>query len=261
MTPTSRHHLAAAEWTKLRSLRSTGWTLLALVVTSIVLGALDCAVNAHDWSTLSAADRATWDPTNASLSGTIAGQLAVSVFGVLAVTAEYSSGTIRASLTAVPRRNRWFTAKAAVYGVTALAVGELVSFASFLIGQAIITGHAPSASLTDTHVVRAVALAGVYLCLIALLAVALGVLLRHAAAAITVLVSLLLVVPGVIEALPQAVQNSVGRYLPEQLAGSSMGAVVPVPHAPGPWAATALLTSYVLLALVAAATVLRRRDV
>lgn len=261
MTPTVFRRLTAAEWTKLRSLRSTRWTLLALIVTSIALAALDCALNAHDWATFSAADRATWDPTNASLSGTILGQLAIGVFGVLAVTAEYSSGTIRASLTAVPQRTRWLVAKAGVYGLVALVVGEAVSFASFLIGQAIFSGQAPTATLAHIQVVRAVSLAGVYLSLIALLALALGILLRHTAAAITILVALLLVIPGVISALPHGIRDSVGRYLPEQLAGSSMAAVVPEPHAFGPWAATGLLCAYVLLTLIAAAAVLRRRDV
>lgn len=261
MTLATYRRLTASEWTKLRSLRSTQWTLLALVVTSIGLAALGCAVNAHDWPNFTAADRASWDPTNTSLSGTILGQLAIGVFGVLAITAEYSSGTIRASLTAVPRRTRWFVAKASVYGLAALVVGEVVSFASFLMGQAIFSGRVPSASLTNLEVVRAVGLAGVYLSLVCLLAMALGTILRHTAAAITVVVALLLVVPGVVSALPGGIQNSVGRFLPEQLGGSSMGAVVPEPHAFGPWVATGLLTSYVLAVLVGAVALLRRRDV
>jgi ABC-type transport system involved in multi-copper enzyme maturation permease subunit len=261
VTLTTYRRLATAEWTKLRSLRSTTWTLTAMVVSSLALCALSAAINAHDFSTFSAADRATWDPTNNSLSGTIAGQLAIAVFGVLAITAEYSSGTIRASLTAVPHRGRFLLAKASVYAAVVLVIGEVVSFASFLIGQAIYSGKAPTASLAHLDVVRAVALAGVYLVCICLISMAIGMMLRHTAGAITTVVALLLVIPGILSALPGSVGHSVGRFLPEQLAGSSMAAVLPEPHSFGPWTGTAVLCSYVAVVLVGAATLLRRRDV
>jgi ABC-type transport system involved in multi-copper enzyme maturation permease subunit len=261
VTLTTYRRLVTAEWTKLRSLRSTTWTLTAMVVSSLGLCALSCALNAHDFSTFSAADRATWDPTNSSLAGTIAGQLAIAVFGVLAVTGEYASGTIRASLTAVPHRTRFLVAKASVYGAVVLAIGLVVSFGSFLLGQAIFSGKAPTASLADFDVVRAVALAGVYLVAICLISMAIGTMLRHTAGAITAVVALLLVVPGILSALPGGLANSVGRFLPEQIAGSSMAAVLPEAHAFGPWAGTALLASYVAVVLVGAVALLRSRDV
>jgi ABC-2 type transport system permease protein len=261
VTLTTYRRLTAAEWTKLRSLRSTTWTMIAMVVSSFGLAALICAVNAHDFSTFTAADRATWDPTNTSLVGTIFGQLAIGVFGVLAVTAEYASGTIRASLTAVPHRGRWLVAKASVYAAVALVVGEVVSFGSFLMGQAIFSGKAPTASLAHLDVVRAVGLAGVYLALVCLLAMGIGTILRHTAAAITAVVALLLVVPGIISALPGGLAHSVDRFLPEQIAGSSMAAVLPEAHSFGPWTGTALLVSYVAVVLVGAAALLRSRDV
>jgi ABC-2 type transport system permease protein len=261
VTLTTYRRLMAAEWTKLRSLRSTTWTLAAMVASSVGLGALICAVNAHDFSTFTVADRATWDPTNTSLAGTIAGQLAIAVFGVLAVTAEYSSGTIRASLTAVPHRGRFLAAKASVYAGAALAIGEVVSFGSFLMGQAIFSGRAPSTTLAHLAVLRAVGLAGVDLAFVCLMSLAVGMMLRHTAAAITTVVALLVVVPGIVSALPGGLENSLGRFLPEQIAGSSMVAVLPEPHAFGPWTGTALLGFYVAMALVGAAMLLRRRDV
>jgi ABC-2 type transport system permease protein len=261
VTLTTYRRLSAAEWTKLRSLRSTTWTLAAMVVSSLGLAALICAVNAHDWATFSASDRASWDPTNTSLVGTVFGQLAIGVFGVLAVTAEYASGTIRASLTAVPHRTRWLVAKGSIYGLVALVVGEVLSFASFLMGQAIFSGRVPSASLTNLAVLRAVTLAGVYLALIALLAMGIGTILRNTAAAITIVVALLLVIPGIISALPVGLENSIGRFLPERIVGSSMAAVLREPHSFGPWTGTALLCSYVAVVLVGAVALLRRRDV
>jgi hypothetical protein len=90
---------------------------------------------------------------------------------------------------------------------------------------------------------------------------AIGTMLRHTAGAITAVVALLLVVPGILSALPGTIGDSIGRFLPEQLAGSSMGAVVPEPHSFGPWTGTAVLFSYVAVVLVGAAALLRRRDV
>lgn len=253
--------LMAAEWTKLRSLRSSGWTLAAMVVSSIGLATLLCAVNAAQWSTFSAADRASWDPTNQSLAGTIFGQLAIAVFGVLAITAEYASGTIRTSIAAVPRRTPLIVAKAAVYGGVALIAGEIISLASFVVGQRIFAGRVPDASLGQPGVLRAVLMAGAYLALICLIALAVGCLLRHTAGAVTAVVALLLVVPAVTSALPQSFQTSIGRYLPEALGGNSMGAVVPVPHALSPWVAFLVLGLYASVALGAACWVLARRDV
>ena len=94
----------AAEWTKLKSLRSTWWTLAAMVGSSIGLAAITCGVVAAHWATATPADKAGWDPTNQSLSGTLTAQIAIAVLGVLAITAEMSTGTIKASVMAVPHR-------------------------------------------------------------------------------------------------------------------------------------------------------------
>jgi hypothetical protein len=258
---TDINRLIAAEWIKLRSLRSSAWTLGAMVVASIGLAALICAADAHAYSTLSASDKASWDPTNESLAGTLFGQLAIGVFGVLAITGEFASGTIRSSIAAVPRRTPLLVAKAVVYGGAALVTGELISLASFLVGQRIIIGQAPHANLGQPGVARAVVLAGAYLALICLLSLALGCLLRHTAGAITAVVGVLLVFPAVVQALPASAENSVEKFLPEQLAANSMGAVVRVPHSFTPWTAFAILSLYVVVALSVASWSLVRRDV
>lgn len=258
---TTYRRLAQAEFTKLRSLRSTGWTLAAMIVSTLGLAAIICAVNASQWSHFSAADKATWDPTNTSLSGTVFGQLAIGIFGVLAVTAEYASGTIRASVTAVPRRTPFLVAKAAVYGLVAFGIGELVSFASFWIGQALFAGHTPTASLATPGAFRAVALAGVYLALICLIGMGLGLVLRHTAGAISAIVALLLVLPPIIQVLPGNVQNSVGQFFPEAIAADSMGAAVREAHALSPVTGSALMVCYAVGLLFAGNTLLRRRDV
>jgi ABC-2 type transport system permease protein len=255
------NRLMLAEWTKLKSLRSTWWTLSAMVVASIGLAALICIGTSSHFAHQPASYRGDWDPTNESLSGTIFGQLAIAVFGVLAITGEFASGTIRSSIAAVPRRRTLLAAKAAVYGGVALLAGEAISFASFFIGQQLIAGRAPHATLGEPGVARAVLFAGVYLALIALLALGICGLLRHTAGAISAVVALLLVIPAVIAALPSSIQNSVGMYLPIQIGGASMGAVVPVQHALSPWAGFAVLSLYAAVALALASWSLVRRDV
>jgi ABC-2 type transport system permease protein len=258
---TTFNRLMAAEWTKLRTLRSSGWTLGAMVVASIGLAILIAASDAHGYSTLSAAEKAGWDPTNESLAGTIFGQLAIAVFGVLAITGEYASGTIRSSIAAEPRRTPLLAAKAVVYGGVALVAGELISLLAFFIGQPIIARHAPHATIGQPGVARAVLFAGVYLALICLISLGIATLVRHTAGAITAVVALLLVLPPLSAALPGSLQNSVGKFLPMQIGGNSMGAVVRVPHALSPLVGAATLTLYAVVALVIAGWALARRDV
>jgi ABC-2 type transport system permease protein len=255
------NRLMAAEWTKLRSLRSSGWTLGAMVVASIGLAILIAASDAHGYNTLSAADKAGWDPTNESLAGTIFGQLAIAVFGVLAITGEYASGTIRSSIAAEPRRTPLLVAKALVYGGVALVAGEFISLLAFFVGQPIIARHAPHASIGQPGVLRAVLFAGVYLALICLISLGIATLLRHTAGAITAVVALLLVLPPLTSALPGSIQNSVGKFLPMQIGGNSMAAVERVPHALSPVAGFAMLSLYALVALGVAGWALVRRDV
>jgi ABC-2 type transport system permease protein len=258
---TDFNRLMRAEWTKLRSLRSSGWTLGAMVVLSIGLACLASGVNASHFANLSPSAKLDWDPTNESLSGTVFGQLAIAVFGVLAITGEFASGTIRSSIAAAPRRTPLLAAKAAVYGGVALVAGELISIASFLAGQQVIAAHAPHASFGQPGVARAVLLAGVYLALICLVALGIGCLIRHTAGAITAVVALLLVLPSIFSALPDSVQNSIGMYLPVQLGGDSMGAVVRIPHALSPFAGFGVLALYATVTLLAANWSLVRRDV
>jgi ABC-2 type transport system permease protein len=249
------------EWTKLRSLRSTRWTLFALVLFTIGIGAIGAAADGSSYHTQSAVDRLTWDPTNEVLVGMVFGQLAAVVLGVLTITGEYSSGTIRSSVAAVPTRVPLVVAKALTVGGVVLVVGEIVAFISFFLGQAILSVHAPTASLGDPGVARAVLLAGLYLPLITLMSLGLGFVLRHTAGAISIMVALLLVIPSLVGLLPEGAQNALGQIMPEQIAASSMAAVVREPHSLSPLAGTLVLLAYALVALVAGAAVLRRRDV
>ncbi|HXP53924.1 MAG TPA: hypothetical protein VN847_03170 [Streptosporangiaceae bacterium] len=113
-----------SEWTKLRSVRSTFWALTVTAVLGIALGALISAAAAHGYSRLSVSGKLSWDPTNTSLSGMVVAQLAIAVLGVLCISSEYSSGMIRTSLIAVPKRGRLLAAKSLVFAVATLVVAR-----------------------------------------------------------------------------------------------------------------------------------------
>jgi len=258
---TELNQLMRAEWIKLRSLRSSKWTMIALVVVTVGLGALFSALTANHWPHMSAQEHRSWDPTNNSLAGAAFGQLAVAVFGVLAITGEFTSGTIRSSVAAAPRRTPLIVAKAIVYAGVALVVGELISFVSYFIGMALFSGHTPISHLGDPGVVRAIVLTGAYEAIVCLIAIGIGLALRHTAGAISSLVAVLIVLPGVIAALPTSAQNALERFMPEQIAASSTGAVVPEAHYFGPWSGFAVLCLYAVIALGVGTWTFARRDV
>src|SRR6516164_8846705 len=169
--------VAQMEWLKLRSVRSTWWTLLVFAAGMIGLSVL-VMIHQH-WVTMSAADRASFDPTNDSFAGLAIGQLALGVLGVLAVTSEFSSGMIRATFAAAPRRPLVLAAKAAVLTAVTLVTGEILAFAAFWAGEAVLRAPAPHAALAQPGVLRAVLMAGAYPALIALIGLGLGALIRH----------------------------------------------------------------------------------
>ena len=193
-----------SEFTKIRSVRSTWWTLLALVVISVGIGAAICAGVAANWSHTTAADRATFDATQVSVAGLFyLGQLVIVVLGALVVTAEYSTGMIRTSLTAMPRRATLYTAKAVVFAAVAVVVTVVTAFVAFFLGQAILTSTHESATLSQPNVLRAVVGGALYVTLCGLFAFAAGTIFRHTAATITSIIALLFVIPILAHLLPK----------------------------------------------------------
>src|SRR5579872_4324776 len=210
-------------------------------------------------------DRLFFDPTSVSLTGYFVGQLALGVLGVLTVSAEYGTGSIRSTFAAIPRRPLVLLAKVLVFGAVALVVAEVVSFAAFFIGQALLSGSAPTASLAQPGVVRAVAGGGLYLTVLGLLALGLAAIIRHTAAAITTFVGVLLIVPLVVSAFPASIGHPIGKYLPLVM-GEAMTATTPRgAHADflpsfAPWTGFALLCAYAAGALVIGGIAMVRRD-
>ncbi len=248
-----------SEWTKIRTIPSTLWILLSTVVLGVGLSALFSAVAAHVYATGTQTGRLTWDPTSISTSGGEVAQLAIGVLGTLIITSEYATHAIRTTLAAVPRRGRLLTAKALVIAAIALTTGELTMFVSFFAGQALISGHAPTATLGQPHVLRAVIGCGLYVTLIALLGLGLGALLRSTAAAISFLVALLYIIPGLAAVLPDSLHHTVEKYWPTQ-AGQQITAVARAAHTLSPWTGFADLSLFAVVVLTIALVRFNRAD-
>src|SRR6266581_4227653 len=210
-----------SEFTKIRSVRSTYWTLLVLLAVSIGIGAAISAGTAANWSHASAADRATFDATQASIAGLFfLGQLVIVVLGAIVLTAEYSTGMIRTSLTAMPRRATLYAAKAIVFALVAL-----------------------------------------YVTLCGLFAFAAGTIFRHTAATITSIIGLLFVIPILAHLLPDSWYQDIARWLPDSAGGAITATVAPQDsHLFSPWGQFTVFAVYTAILLIVGGTLFLRRD-
>ncbi len=258
------HRTLRSEFTKIRSVRSTYWSMVMLVVVSLAWCIAFCAGEASRWTHLSAQDRMGFDPTQASITGVaLLGQLVIAVLGTLAITSEYSTGMIRTSLTVMPRRPVLFGAKAATFAGITLVLGFGASFASFFLGQRLLASTHQGATLGQPEVLRAVIAAALFVAVCGLFAFGLGAILRSTVGGITAAYGLLFLVPQLAKALPGAWYADVVRWLPG-------GDVVPVitstvslnnpPHMFSAWGELAVFACYTVILLAAGAVAFSRRD-
>ncbi len=248
--------LLRSEWTKLRTVRSTMWTLGVTVVLGIGVSALATAETRAHWTTTS---QVGFDPISTSLIGVFIGQFAIGVLGALVISAEYGTGTIRATLSAAPRRPLVLVAKVLVFGVVALVVAEVVAFLAFFLGQALLTAPATHATLSSPGALRAVAGSGLYVCALGLLALGLATIIRHTAGAISAFVGILLVLPLIVAALPSSLSIDVRRFLPDRI-GAAMISQSSGPNVFSPWVGLLVLCGYAAGALIIGGVLLVRRD-
>ncbi|HEX4017334.1 MAG TPA: ABC transporter permease [Frankiaceae bacterium] len=249
-----------AEWTKFRSLRANRVALFTAFVSVVGIGIIVSAATVKGWDTASAADRAAFDPVAIGLSGGGLAQLIIGVLGVLLISSEFSSGTIRSTFAAVPDRRLVLASKTAVLATVTFAVSLASALAAFLISERIFDGKHLEASFSDPGVARAVIGGALYLTGAGVLGLAIASLLRHTAAAIGTLVAVLLVLPSLVGFLPGSLAHNVGRYLPSN-AGSAVIKLNPDKWDMAPWTGLALFFGYALAALAVGAVMLRRRDV
>ena len=251
-------NLLASEWTKIRSVRSTYWTLVAAAATIIGLSAIICAVFVAQFANLTAEDKAGFDAASASLTGGILGQFAIAVLGVLVITGEYASGMIRTTFAAVPKRLPVLAAKVAVFGAVTLAATTTACFIAFYIGQAILSAKDMGVSLGTPDALRTVVGTGLYLTILGLLSLGLGALLRKTAGAISAVVGILFVLPVLASFLPSSLEG-IQKYLPSN-AGQVIISPTGATDSLTPWVGLGVFALYAVAALGAAAFMLVHRD-
>ncbi len=250
---TRARDLLASEWTKFRSVRSTYWALLVVVVTPVAVSAVVAFAFANSPKSGSLPDPLL--PGVISLEYAV---IAVSALGVLMFTGEYSTGLIRVTFTAAPRRRAVLAAKATVLAAVTLAVGEVVAFASFGLVQAILAGHHEGVSLGQPGVPGAVLCAGLLLCVCALLGLALGAVTRHTAGGIAAAIAVI-AVPAIAGLLPSPWSGRIGRFTLLEAAGQ-VSTLHPSASLFAPAWSLLVVLAWPAAALAVAAVLITRRD-
>jgi ABC-type transport system involved in multi-copper enzyme maturation permease subunit len=250
-----------SEWIKLRSLRSTWFSLLAEVLIIVGLGTLFSGLHAHRMQgDIGPNGKIFFDATQVSLRGVFLAQLAIGVLGVLVIAGEYSTGMIRSSLAAVPHRYPVLLAKALVFAVVVFIVSVVAALFGFLLGQQAQASTHAQATLSTPGAERAIVGAALYLTLIGLLGVGLGFLIRNTAGAIATLFGIVLVAPLLANALPTPYSTDISKYLPLNAGSQILTTINPDPNMLSPWAGIGVTALYAIAALIAGAVILNRRD-
>jgi ABC-2 type transport system permease protein len=255
-----------AEWTKLRTVPSTAWLLLAATALTVALSA--AATASVNTSLCHSPTDCLEDTTKLSLTGVWLGQTAVAVLAVLAMTTEYGTRTIQATLAADPRRVRVLAAKAAVVTAAVLAAGTLGVLGSLAAGRALLPGNGftpangyPPLSLTDEPTLRAAAGTVLYLALVALLSLGLAAVIRDTAGAVTTVLSLLYLFPILAAFVKNEHWQERIRELAPTTAGLAIQATQRLDTLPiGPWAGLGVVAGYAAAALLLGATIFTARD-
>jgi ABC-2 type transport system permease protein len=251
-------YVLKSEWTKIRSVRSTGTTLALAALSTLGLGFLISLLSRDEFAKKDAAELRFADPTLISFAGTSLGQLAMIVFGVMVVGGEYSTGMIRTSLAAVPRRGIFLFSKIGIATLLAFLVSLVTSFATFFAGQAALGPY--KVSIGDPDVLRAVIGAALYMTLIAVFAMGVTVVLRSPMLSLGILMPLFFLLAPILGNV--SATRKVAQYLPDQAGGKIMQVVAPENDtAPfGPWGGLGIMVLWVLLAVFCGWLVLRTRD-
>jgi ABC-2 type transport system permease protein len=249
-----------SEWTKLHSLRSTRWSLFVAVFLTIALPVIFAFVTTSHWGTMSPHERADRHPLDIALAGVNVAQLAVAVLGVLVITGEYSTGMIRASFTAVPKRLPVLWGKTFVFGVVSFLLMLPPVLIAFFASQAILSRHdILQISFLHPGVARSVIGGAIYLMLVGVFALGLGAIVRNTAGGIATFAAIFFVIPPLMNILPTSWNNAISQYLPSE-AGRQIFSLTHGAHSLNPWPGGLLFVGYCALTLAIAAVLLVKRD-
>jgi ABC-2 type transport system permease protein len=245
-----------SEWTKLRTVRSTYWTAIAAVFATIGIAILGAPEYIRHFAPKNLEG---FDAANFILQGLYLAQVALGALGVLTITGEYATGMIRTTLTAVPQRRAVVALKAFVYLVATFVIGELISFTTFGVGEAILHARHAGVSLHDPQVLRVVFGGGLYVTSVGLLAFGLGVLVRRTAGALATFFAVLFLPSSLVDLLPQTWRSTALEFAPAN-AGTQIINLHRAHDMLGPWAGLGMLTLYGGVILLGALFLLGRRD-
>jgi ABC-2 type transport system permease protein len=249
-----------SEWTKLWSLRSTRWVLAVSFIAMAAPGPIISAVQMGRWAHLTLHDRATFNSIDAGVGGWHLAQLGIGVLGVLIISGEYSTGMIRSSLMAVPRRLPVLAAKVLVYAGVAFVLMLVATLISYFVTQAIVAEHHIQHGIGDPGALRVVVGNILFLTVLGTMCVGLGAWVRNSAGGIAAFVGLIFVLSGVVDILPTSIGNAVNPYLPLN-AGTGVATFhFDNSHHLSPWGGFALFCGYTLIILLGASITLMRRD-
>jgi hypothetical protein len=249
-----------SEWTKFISLRSTLWSLGVGMFLTIAFPLLFALVTATHWAHMSPGDRAGRHPLDIALAGVNVAQLAIAVLGVLVITGEYSTGMIRSTLLAVPKRLPVLWAKLGVFAAVSFVLTVPAVFIAFYASQAILnTHHILQISLSDPGVARCLIGGALYVMLVGIFALAIGAIVRNTAGGIAAFAGIFFVLPPLMNVLPTSWNNAISQYLPSE-AGRQLFSLHHAAHSLTPLAGGAIMVAYCAAAVALAAFLLVRRD-
>ena len=250
-----------SEWTKLRSVRSTAWSLGAGILLTIAFPVIFAFVTSSHWGTMSPQDRASRHPLDIALAGVNVAQLAIAVLGVLLISAEYSTGSIRSTFTAVPKRLLVLWAKLLDYAAVSIVLMVPAVLVSFFASQAILGRHdILQISFSQAGVARSVLGGALYVMLVGTFALAIGAIVRNTAGGIAAFAAIFFVLPPLMFVLPRRWNDAISQYLPSE-AGRQLFALQHAAHTLRPLTGGLVFAGYCAAAIVIAAVLLVRRDV
>ena len=250
-------NILASEWIKIRSVHSTWVLATSTVIVTVVVSLLGISGLLAAWTTELPRD---WDPTGISFKGILVGQILAAMLGVQVISGEYATGMITTTLTIAPKRWTLLFAKAGVTTLVALPTSVVAVATSFAASQAVLgAANLPTASLADPDVLRALACAVLYLVLSAVLGLAFGTITRSSSGALSIIVTIALLVPALAPALPGAIGDFARTYWPTTAGQAAYTVLSNSPVLPS--VGIAVMTIFTLYSFIAAQLVLRLRDV
>jgi hypothetical protein len=249
-----------SEWTKFVTLRSTLWSLGIGMLLTLAFPIIFAAVTASHWAGMSPHERADRHPLDIALAGVNVAQLAIAVLGVLVITGEYSTGMIRSTFLAVPKRLPVLWAKLGLYAVVAFVLTLPAVIVSFYASQAILRSHhILQISISTPGVLRTLVGGALYVMGVGIFALAIGAIVRNTAGGIALFVGIFFVIPPLMNIFPLNWNNAISKWLPSE-AGRQLFAFHRDPSRFAQWPSGGIFLGYCVLAIVIAAVLLRRRD-